>query len=86
MSEEEITKPVLEPMKDRNGYNLKVGDIITYNGGKGRIVEYLGAGNERNGAEVRVISRGQKVDIALLLVGAEYVIPEEERPHAKYGV
>lgn len=87
---EDISKPVLEPMYDRNGFQLRLGDTITFDGGKGRIDEYLGDGG-KFGARVRVITTTKhKVDIALLLAQAEYhkpTNPDEEAPGTPhYGV
>jgi hypothetical protein len=73
------------PMYDRNGYQLKIGDHIVFDGGKGRIVDYLGAGNSRSGVLVRVItSTRQMVDLALLLARAECSnYREHQRPETK---
>lgn len=69
--------PTEEPMYDKNGFQLKVGDSIAYSGGRGRIVEYLGDGG-KFGARVRLINtKGQRVDVALLLDGAEYKRAED---------
>lgn len=77
-------------MYDKNGFELKLGDNITFDGGKGRIDEYLGDGG-KFGARVRVITTTKhKVDIALLLAQAEYQRPTDPNgedpntPH--YGV
>ncbi len=74
-------------MYDKNGFQLRLGDHITFDGGKGRIEDYLGDGG-KFGARVRVITTtGQRVDIALLLAQAEYKPPVEEyQPTQRYGV
>lgn len=74
-------------MYDKNGFELKLGDNITFDGGKGHITEYLGDGG-KFGARVRIqTSGGQKVDIALLLAQAEYKPSVEEyKPTQRYGV
>lgn len=88
----------LDPMYDINGFQVKLGDTITFDGGKGRIHEYLGNPGDKFGARVRVFitetgsvgMRKNLVDIALLLNRAEYVRPGEPTPaldaHHKYGV
>ena len=87
---EDITLPDLTPMYDKNGFRLQVGDSITFDGGKGRIDEYLGDAG-KFGARVRVVTpTNHKVDIALLLAQAEYrrpTDPDEEAPGTPhYGV
>jgi hypothetical protein len=65
--------PEQDPMYDRDGVQLKIGDNIIFSGGKGRIVDYLAAGTKVSGAVVRVVTtHGQRVDLALKLSGAEW--------------
>jgi hypothetical protein len=86
-------------MKDKNGVELKIGDRITTNQGNGNIIQYLSDDVDGRGARVRMrIDRGSKhstiktdLDIALLLVGAEYVPPatddkDERTTTERYGV
>lgn len=70
-------------MEDINGVILALYDTISSDAGTGRIVEYLGAGNARSGALVRIEvgSLRSKVDIALRLAKAMKVIHT-----SKYGV
>lgn len=86
MSNQVTPVPPPPDMKDRNGFSLKVGDLITYNGGEGRIQEYLGAGSPRGGAVVRIKHHKQTVDIALLFAQAEYKRDDGLVMDHKYGV
>lgn len=79
-----------EPMFDKNGVQLHINDTVTFNGGRGRIVEYL-RDTGKYGASVRLITtQGQRVDIALLLDGAELYNPlkadEEDPSTPSYGM